>query len=113
MSFQSFNPTTGELIGTYEEQDDAEVNRLLQKSHDTWKTWSAKPIEERTAFLVRLADLLEQRVDEYAALIVSEMAKPFGEPQGDVKKWGFGPRHFASEAPACIPNESYQGTTGQ
>jgi len=33
MSFQSFNPTTGELIGTYEEQDDAEVNRLLQKSH--------------------------------------------------------------------------------
>jgi acyl-CoA reductase-like NAD-dependent aldehyde dehydrogenase len=110
MSFQSFNPTTGQLIGTYEEQNDAEVNRLLQKSHDTWKTWSAKPIGERTAFLVRLADLLEQRVDEYATLIVSEMGKPFAEAQGEVKKSAFGARHFASEGPAYIATESIPGT---
>jgi acyl-CoA reductase-like NAD-dependent aldehyde dehydrogenase len=110
MSFQSFNPTTGELIGTYEEQNDAEVHRLLQKSHDTWKTWSAKPIEERTAFLVRLADLLEQRVDEYATLIVSEMGKPFAEAQGEVKKSAFGARHFASEGPAYIASEAIPGT---
>jgi acyl-CoA reductase-like NAD-dependent aldehyde dehydrogenase len=110
MSFQSYNPTTGELIGSYEEQNDAEVNRLLQKSHDTWKSWSAKPIEERTAFLVRLADLLEERVDEYATLIVSEMGKPFAEAQGEVKKSAFGARHFASEGPAYIASESIPGT---
>jgi acyl-CoA reductase-like NAD-dependent aldehyde dehydrogenase len=110
MSFQSFNPTTGELIGTYQEQNDAEVNRLLQQSHDTWKTWSAKPIEERTAFLVRLADLLEERVDEYATLIVSEMGKPLAEAQGEVKKSAFGARHFASEGPAYIASESIPGT---
>src|ERR1700712_5545069 len=110
MSFQSFNPTTGELIGTYEEQDGAEVNRLLQKAHDTWKTWSAKTIEERTDFLVRLADLLEERVDQYATLIVSEMGKPFAEAQGEVKKSAFGARHFASEGPTYIADEDIPGT---
>jgi acyl-CoA reductase-like NAD-dependent aldehyde dehydrogenase len=110
MSFQSHNPTTGALIGTYEEQSDAEVERLIQQSHDTWKSWSQKSIAERTAFLIRLADLLEQRADEYAALIVSEMGKPFGEAKGEVNKSAFGARHFAADGPAYIADEAIPGT---
>jgi acyl-CoA reductase-like NAD-dependent aldehyde dehydrogenase len=110
MSFQSYNPTTGALIGTYEEQSDAQVEHLLQQSHDTWRTWSAKPIEERTAFLLRLADILEARVDEFASLIVSEMGKPFAEAQGEVKKSAFGARHFASVGPSYIADEDIPGT---
>jgi succinate-semialdehyde dehydrogenase/glutarate-semialdehyde dehydrogenase/succinate-semialdehyde dehydrogenase len=110
MSFQSFNPTNGELIGTYEEQSDADVERLLQQSFDTWKSWSLTPLSERKAFLIRLADLLEQRVDEYAALIVSEMGKPFAEAQGEVKKSAFGARHFAGDGAAYVADEAIPGT---
>ena len=113
MSFQSYNPTTGELIGTYEEQSDAEIERLLQQSFDTWKSWSQTPLAERTAFLLRLADLLEQRADEYGALIVSEMGKPFAEAQGEVKKSAFGARHFAADGPAYIADEAIPGTPGK
>lgn len=110
MSFQSYNPTTGELIGTYEEHSDAEVERLLQQSHDTWKSWSKTPIAERSAFLNRLADLLESRAEEYGALIVSEMGKPLAEAVGEVKKSAFGARHFASDGPAYIADEAIPGT---
>jgi acyl-CoA reductase-like NAD-dependent aldehyde dehydrogenase len=113
MSFQSHNPATGELIGTYAEHGDSEVERLLQQSHDTWKSWSKTPIEERCAFLIRLADLLENRAEDYGALIVSEMGKPLVEAIGEVKKSAFGARHFASDGPAYIADEAIPGTPGR
>ena len=113
MSFQSYNPTTGALIATYEEHSDPEVERLLQQSQETWKRWSLTPIEERCAFLVRLADLLESRAEEYGALIVSEMGKPLAEAVGEVKKSAFGARHFASDGPAYIADEAIPGTPGR
>lgn len=113
MSFQSYNPATGELIGTYAEHDASDVERLLQQSHDTWRSWSKTPIEERCAFLIRLADLLESRAEEYGALIVSEMGKPLAEAVGEVKKSAFGARHFASDGPAYIADEAIPGTPGR
>src|SRR4051794_16032885 len=97
MAFHSYNPTTGALIGTYEEHSDAEVEKIIARAHETWKSWSAKSLEERTAFLIKLAELLEQRADDYAALIVSEMGKPFGEAKGEVLKSAFGAKHFATD----------------
>ncbi len=113
MSFQSYNPATGELIGTYAEHDASDVERLLQQSHHTWRSWSKTPIEERCAFLIRLADLLESRAEEYGALIVSEMGKPLAEAVGEVKKSAFGARHFASDGPAYIADEAIPGTPGR
>ncbi len=110
MGFLSYNPTDGQLIGRYEEHTGAEVERILDQSHKTWKTWSAAPLSERAAFLNRLADLLEARVDEYAALIVSEMGKPFAEAQGEIKKSAFGARHFAGDGLAYIADEPIPGT---
>lgn len=110
MAFHSYNPTTGALIGTYEEHSDAEVAEIIARAHDTWKSWSARPLEERTAFLIRLAELLEQRAEDYAALIVSEMGKPFGEAKGEVLKSAFGARHFATDGVKYIADEPIPGT---
>ncbi|XAZ19889.1 NAD-dependent succinate-semialdehyde dehydrogenase (plasmid) [Sinorhizobium sp. B11] len=110
MGFLSYNPTDGQLIGTYEEHSDHEVEAILQRSHETWKQWSATSLQDRAAFLNRLADRLEQRVDEYAALIVAEMGKPFAEAQGEIKKSAFGARHFASDGLAYVSDEPIAGT---
>ena len=86
MSFESKNPTTGEILGTYPEHNAQEVERRLQSAWDGWKQWSRTSLSERTAFLTRLADLLEERVETYARLITLEMGKPIGEARGEVKK---------------------------
>ena len=59
---------------------------------------------------MRLADLLEQRVDEYARLITLEMGKPLTEAKGEVKKAAFGARHFAEEGAAYLQTEPIPGT---
>ena len=113
MSFESKNPTTGEVIGTYPEHTAHDVELRLQKVWDGWKKWSRTPLTERTAFLVRLADLLEKRAEEYATLITLEMGKPVGEALGEVKKSAFGARHFAGEGAAYIQPEAIPGTPGR
>jgi acyl-CoA reductase-like NAD-dependent aldehyde dehydrogenase len=113
MSFESKNPATGELLGTYPEHSAHEVELRLQSAWEGWKKWSRTPLSERAAFLIRLAELLEKRVDEYARLITLEMGKPIGEAQGEVKKAAFGARHFAEQGAAYIQPDAIPGTPGR
>jgi acyl-CoA reductase-like NAD-dependent aldehyde dehydrogenase len=113
MSFESKNPTTGELLGAYPEHSAHDIELRLQSAWDGWKHWSRTPLSERAAFLIRLADLLESRVEEYARLITLEMGKPIGEARGEVKKAAFGARHFAQEGAAYIQPEPIPGTPGR
>jgi acyl-CoA reductase-like NAD-dependent aldehyde dehydrogenase len=113
MTFESKNPTTGELLGTYPEHTAQDVQLRLQSAWDSWKKWSRTPLAERTAFLIRLADLLEKRVEEYARLITMEMGKPIGEARGEVKKAAFGARHFGEEGAAYIEPQPIPGTPGR
>ena len=110
MSFESHNPATGDLLGTYPEHDKAEIERRLQLAWDGWQTWSRKPLADRRAFLVRLGDLLEERAQEYGRLITSEMGKPLHEAIGEVKKAAFGARHFAAAADDYLQPEPIAGT---
>ena len=113
MSFESINPTTGELLATYPEHDAREVETRLQQAWDGWQRWSQKPLSERTAFLTRLAELLEVRADEYARLITLEMGKPLGEALGEVRKAAAGARHFAEYGAAYLQTETIAGTPGR
>jgi acyl-CoA reductase-like NAD-dependent aldehyde dehydrogenase len=110
MKLQSINPATGAEIKTYEEHSPAEVECRIQIAHDGWKKWSATPIAERSAFLIRMAELLDQRAEDYGTLIVSEMGKPIGEAIAEVKKCGLGARHFAENGPGYIADEAIPGT---
>ncbi|MFO1247260.1 MAG: NAD-dependent succinate-semialdehyde dehydrogenase [Alphaproteobacteria bacterium] len=111
--FESRNPTTGDLIATYPEHTAAEIQQRLQLAWDGWKRWSRTSLDERKAFLLRLADLLEERAETYGKLIVSEMGKPLVEAIGEVKKSAFGARHFAGEGAAYLDTEAIPGTPGR
>jgi acyl-CoA reductase-like NAD-dependent aldehyde dehydrogenase len=110
MKLQSINPATGIEIATYAEHGPAEIERRVQLAHTGWKAWSQTPIAERSAFLIRMAELIEQRAEAYGALIVSEMGKPIGEAIGEVKKCALGARHFAEQGPAYLADEPIAGT---
>src|ERR1700720_3890528 len=86
MNFESRNPATGELIGTYPEHNKAEIEIRLQRAWDGWRHWSRTPLQERIAFLTRLAELLEERVEIYGRLITAEMGKPLAGSLFGTKK---------------------------
>ena len=79
MNFESRNPATGELLAVHPEHDTAEIDASLQCAWDGWRVWSHTPLRERIAFLNRLAELLEERVETYGRLITAEMGKPLAD----------------------------------
>jgi acyl-CoA reductase-like NAD-dependent aldehyde dehydrogenase len=113
MPFESKNPATGELLQTYPEHTAQEVEQRIKSVWDGWNHWSRTPVLQRTTLLVRLAELLEQRAEQYAKLITTEMGKPLGEAIGEVKKAAFGARHFAEAGESYIKPEPIPGTPGR
>ena len=113
MTFISTNPTNGEQLGAYPEHTAQETEARLQLAWDGWRHWSRTPLAERTSFLLKLADLLEERTEDYSRLITLEMGKPLAEARGEVKKAAFGARHFAEEGAAYIATHTIQGTAGR
>jgi acyl-CoA reductase-like NAD-dependent aldehyde dehydrogenase len=105
MNFESRNPATGELLNIYPEHDQAETNARLQRAWDGWRRWSRTPLRERTAFLVRLAGLLEERAETYGRLITAEMGKPLPDAIGEVKKSALDARHYAEAGEAYLKSQ--------
>jgi acyl-CoA reductase-like NAD-dependent aldehyde dehydrogenase len=86
MNFESHNPATGELLGSYPEHNKAEIEVRLQRAWDGWRHWSRTPLHERIAFLTRLAELLEERAETYGRLITAEMGKPLADSIFEIKR---------------------------
>src|SRR6202158_3487151 len=96
MNFESRNPENGEALGTYAEHNKAEIEVRLQRAWDGWRHWSRTPLQERIAFLTRLAELLEERAETYGRLITAEMGKPLADSIFEIKKSALDARPLAA-----------------
>jgi len=110
MPLKSINPATGQPIADYPADSAADIELKLASAWATWQSWSATQVAERSALMARIGDLLEQRADQYAALITQEMGKPIGEAKAEVLKAATGARHFAAEGPAYLADQPIEGT---
>ncbi len=102
MMFESVNPATGQAIRKYSMHDGAEVERRLEAIWSGWQSWRRTTMETRTAFLARLADLLDARAERYGALISGEMGKPISEAIGEIRKCATTARHYATAGEAYL-----------
>ena len=103
--FEAINPTTGETIGTYEEHDEAEVTHRLARAWTGWEAWREAPFADRGALLTRVAELLEERQDDLARLMVTEMGKPIGAARSEVEKCAWVCRYYADNGEVHLQHD--------
>src|ERR1700687_2756789 len=109
MNFESRNPATGELLGVHPEHDKAEIEVRVQRAWDGWRHWSRTPQQGRIAFLTRLAELLEERAENYGRLITAEMGKPLADSIFEIKKSAWAARHLAETGEAYLKPQPVAG----
>ena len=80
------DPATGADLATYDAHGEAEVDAVLAAAHSAYRSWSARPLAERTDLLRSVGKLLTERREDYAALITAEMGKPLAEALTEVDK---------------------------
>lgn len=102
MDYRTLNPTTGQLVESYDTVSDAEMDRAVASCAAAYDSWRGLSVSERTAPLRSLADLLESRADELARTMALEMGKPLVEGRAEAAKCAWGCRYYAEQAPAML-----------
>src|ERR687886_1681426 len=85
-TFESLNPSTGEVIDTFPRSTADDVNRAVETARAAWESWRLVPAPERGNILFRFAQILEQSKAELSDLMTREMGKVKAEAGGDVQE---------------------------
>lgn len=94
-----YNPANlNQLLGTFQDSNEADVEAAVQAAHEAFQVWSKIPGPDRAVILLRFADLLEKNVDELAFRLSAEQGKVLGESRGEVARAAKETRFSAGEA---------------
>lgn len=73
---ENFNPATGEVYSYLPDSDERDVVSAAFAAQAAFPKWSSLATEERSRFLLRIADLIEQKSDELALVEAMDSGKP-------------------------------------
>jgi succinate-semialdehyde dehydrogenase / glutarate-semialdehyde dehydrogenase len=83
-TFSVVNPATGETVGEVPRMGAAETRRAIEAAQEALPAWKSRTAKERARVLRRLADLMAERADALAALLVMEQGKPLPEAKAEI-----------------------------
>ena len=78
-TFETFNPATGEKLATCADAGAADVEKAVQVARAAQPAWAAKSAEERARILLRIAERIDERAEELAAVETQDNGKPIRE----------------------------------
>jgi acyl-CoA reductase-like NAD-dependent aldehyde dehydrogenase len=70
------NPANGGILTIAPRADVAQLNEAVAAAKAAFPAWSARPLGERGALLIKLAEALETEQSEFARLLTEEQGKP-------------------------------------
>lgn len=108
MKFQTTNPATGEVLGEYETMSREEVFAIVEACHQAYQKWRGLEVKERVPYFLRLAEVLRENRDRYAALITQEMGKPIGEARAEIEKCAWAAEVFSERGPEWLADEHFE-----
>ncbi len=84
MTYQTINPYTNEVVATFPDATQKDVDTAIAEAHEAFLSWRRSPFATRTAVLAKAADLLRADRQRYAELLTLEMGKVIAEAQAEV-----------------------------
>jgi succinate-semialdehyde dehydrogenase/glutarate-semialdehyde dehydrogenase len=84
MPYQSVNPYNDQVLATFEEISDEDLESALSRAQSTYETWRRQGFDERAAVTRRAGQILRDQRDDYARLLTLEMGKLIGESREEV-----------------------------
>ena len=109
--FIATNPTTGVELHRYAPHTDDELNRIVDRSAETFTHWRKTDFAERAELLAKVARQMRDDEERLAQLMTVEMGKPINEARGEVQKAAWCAEHYAKNgadylAPVDLPSDA-------
>ncbi len=102
---ESVNPATGEVIASYDNMKNQEIEAIAQQANEAQSKWRKRSFDKRAALLRKAADLLESNKEEYAELMAREMGKPLPQGISESEKCAWVCSYYADHAETFLENE--------
>jgi len=102
----NYDPSTGKVYSAIPDSDDEDVKKAVEAAEKAFPAWSTMKKEERADWMLKLADLLEKRLDDFAKAETIDNGKPLWLSKSvdipravsNLKFFATASLHFASES---------------
>jgi succinate-semialdehyde dehydrogenase / glutarate-semialdehyde dehydrogenase len=105
MAISTTDPRTGEVLKTFDELSDDQVEDRLARAAAAAESYRLTSHEQRSEWLRAAADILDKRTDEVAELMTLEMGKTKKASVAEVTKCAAGLRYYAENAAGFLADE--------
>ncbi|QCW99462.1 NAD-dependent succinate-semialdehyde dehydrogenase [Aggregatimonas sangjinii] len=102
------DPATGEKVAQYARISDETALEKVQQANSAFKLWKENSYEERAAMMYKLAEVMEEKKEEYAKLATQEMGKTIGQARKELEKCALICRYYADNTKKLLANEKVE-----
>ena len=104
----TINPSTGNPIETYIRLKQTQVNSYIEEANKTFQIWKNKSYDERAKLMNALADIFDERNEEYAQLATKEMGKTIVQSRKEIEKCAMICRYYAGHTSELLADETVE-----
>src|ERR1700719_3008209 len=113
MAIATINPTTGQVVRTFEPLSDAQIEVKLQKAADTFLSYRKVPFAERAQKMLKAAAILDGEKETFAKMMTTEMGKTFRSAVDEAAKCAWVCRYYAENAERFLADEVVETTASR
>lgn len=113
MAYQSINPLNGEVLQSFDQHSDAQMEGALAKAEDTFQhVWSTATFLNRAKIVNRAASLMRERKESLARLATIEMGKRIAEARDEVELSAAILQYYADHAESFLKPQAIDAAIG-
>jgi succinate-semialdehyde dehydrogenase / glutarate-semialdehyde dehydrogenase len=114
MPYQTVNPFNGEVLRTFDEHTDQQMEQMLANADKTYRDiWSKKSVPDRAKIVGKAAALMLEQKEKFAGLATLEMGKRIGESRGEVELSASILKYYADNAATFLAPRSLKSIAGE
>jgi succinate-semialdehyde dehydrogenase / glutarate-semialdehyde dehydrogenase len=113
MSYQSINPYNGELVKSFDELTDAQLETAIATAAACFDKWKQTTFAERAKVVTRAAAIMRERAEEFALPVTLEMGKLIAQSRGEVALSADIIEYYATHAEAFLAPETLHPSSGE
>jgi succinate-semialdehyde dehydrogenase / glutarate-semialdehyde dehydrogenase len=114
MAYQSVNPFNGEVLRTFDQHTDQQMEQMLATADRTFReVWSRNTVRERAQVIGKAASLMIEQKEKFARLATLEMGKRITESRGEVELSASILKYYADNAETFLAPRPLNSVAGE